>query len=64
VAEADAFQKRYVSLGELGRATEKGYRVIKRELASRNVLSVFDPVKVGGHFFERAAVRPAESCLE
>jgi hypothetical protein len=59
VAEADAFQKKYVSLGELGRVTGKGYRVIKRELASRGVLPAFDPKKVVGHFFERAAARSA-----
>jgi TniQ len=59
VAEADAFQKRYISLGELGRQMGSGYRVIKRELASRGVLPVFDPKKVVGHFFDREAVRSA-----
>jgi hypothetical protein len=59
VAEADAFQKRYISLGELGRQTGNGYRVIKRELASQGVLPVFDPKKVVGHFFDREAVRSA-----
>jgi hypothetical protein len=57
VAEADAFQKRFVSLGVLSRQTGKGYRVIKRELASRGVLPVFDPKKVVGHFFDREALR-------
>jgi hypothetical protein len=56
VAEADAFQQRYVSLGELGRTTGKGYRVIKRELASLGLLPAFDPKKVVGHFFDREAV--------
>jgi hypothetical protein len=55
-SEADAFQQRYVSLGELGRATGKGYRVIKRELALLGLLPAFDPKKVVGHFFDREAV--------
>jgi len=57
VAEADTFHKRYVSLGELGRTTRKGYRVIERELASLDVLPAFDPKKVGAYFFDREAIR-------
>jgi hypothetical protein len=56
VAEADAFRKRYVSLGELQRRTGRGYRAIKRDLASRGVLPALDPEQVAGNFFDRVAV--------
>jgi hypothetical protein len=59
VAEAEAFRRKYVSLGELGRASRKGYRVIKRGLGSHGVLPAFDPQKIVGHIFDRVAALSA-----
>lgn len=56
VPEADAFRKRYVSLGELQRDSGRGYRAIKGDLASRGVLPALDPEQVDGNFFDRDAV--------
>jgi hypothetical protein len=57
VAEADAFQRRYVSLGELRRVRGLHHTTVKKALEQMGIPPVFDPKKVLAHFYLRGDLR-------
>ena len=56
LAEAERFQKEYVSLFTLSRQCRKHFRVVKKALQADGVEPVFDPKKIGATFYRRAIV--------